>query len=101
MAEFDGFARPTSNYYRLPNNWFDLWRQTRQVLATGERPARIIAPLKVTEYIIKYTWGYSNFETAVRLSRSDLRQAGAGGEASGWMPARVWPVKPPCRAGSS
>lgn len=86
MAEFDGFARPTSNYYRLPNNWFDLWRQTRQVLATGERPARIIAPLKVTEYIIKYTWGYSNFETAVRLSRSDLRQ-GRRGRRGQWLDA--------------
>jgi hypothetical protein len=78
MAEFDGFACPTSNYYRLPNDWFDLWRQTRQSLATGDRPARIIAPLKIMEYVIKYTWGYSNFETAVRLSRSDLRQGRRG-----------------------
>ena len=78
MSSFVGFAPPTSNYYRLPNDWFYIWLQARQDAAQGERLARIIAPLKVVEYVIKYTWGSSNFYEPIRLSRSDLRQGRKG-----------------------
>lgn len=78
MANFDGFARPASSYYRLPNSWFDHWADARKEVATGDRPARIIAPLKVMEYVIKYTWGFSNFDKPIRLSHSDLREGRRG-----------------------
>jgi hypothetical protein len=78
QSQFIGFTPPTANYYRLPNNWFDIWRQARQTLAENDRPARIVAPLKITEYVIKHTWGWQNFADPIRLSRSDLRQGRQG-----------------------
>ena len=78
MAEFPGFARPKSNFFRLPNDWFDVWRQSREALAQGSQPARIVGPLKIVEYVIKYTWGRTNFDDPVRLSRSDLRKGVRG-----------------------
>ena len=78
MAEFPGFARPKSNFFRLPNDWFDVWRQSREALAQGSQPARIVGPLKIVEYVIKYTWGRTNFDEPIRLSRSDLRKGVRG-----------------------
>ncbi len=71
---FPGFTRPESNYYRLPNDWFDIWQKARRTLADGNRPARIVAPLKVVEYIIKHSWGWQNFSEPIRLTRAELRQ---------------------------
>ena len=50
---FPGFFRPKSNFYRLPNDWFDIWANIRQ--KTGR--SRILALLKIVEYVIKWTWG--------------------------------------------
>jgi hypothetical protein len=80
MAEFPGFARPKSNFFRLPNDWFDVWRQSREALAQGSQPARIVGPLKIVEYVIKYTWGRTNFDEPIRLSRSDLRKQSTPGQ---------------------
>ncbi|MDY7076800.1 MAG: hypothetical protein SXV54_07725 [Chloroflexota bacterium] len=66
---FPGFFRPKSNFYRLPNDWFDIWIDIRQ---TNDR-TRILAPLKVTEYTIKWTWGYQNYDEPVRISRRDFQ----------------------------
>ena len=55
MANFSGFARPKSNFYRLPNDWFDIWHQARVELSGGSPPARILGPLKIVEYVIKYS----------------------------------------------
>jgi|GEM_PF-2651781 len=78
MAKFPGFARPKSNFYRLPNDWFDIWGYAREELAQGSQPARIVGPLKIVEYVIKYTWGRTNFDEPIRLSRSDLRKGARG-----------------------
>ncbi|MCP4535668.1 MAG: hypothetical protein GY832_00810, partial [Chloroflexi bacterium] len=66
---FPGFFRPKNNYFRLPNDWFDTWIDIRQ--ATDR--TRILAPLKVTEYTIKWTWGYQNYDNPVRISRHDFQ----------------------------
>ncbi len=66
---FTGFAYPEANWYRLPNDWFDVWADLRQ--QTGR--ARIKGPLLVTEYVIKHTWGWQNFNTPVRLSWHDFQ----------------------------
>ena len=66
---FTGFAYPEANWYRLPNDWFDVWADLRQ--QTGR--ARIKGPLQVTEYVIKHTWGWQNFTTPVRLSWHDFQ----------------------------
>lgn len=61
---FPGFHRPRSNFHRLPNEWFARWRAARAARAGG----RIVGPLKATEYVIKWSWGYQNFDRPVRLS---------------------------------
>ena len=66
---FPGFFRPKSNFYRLPNDWFDIWIDIRQ---TTDR-TRILAPLKVTEHTIKWTWGYQNYNEPIRISRRDFQ----------------------------
>ena len=66
---FDGFYRPRANFYRLPNDWFDIWRELRET--TGRN--RVLAPLKAVAYTIKWTWGYQNFEEPVRLAWRDFQ----------------------------
>ncbi len=66
---FAGFAYPEANWYRLPNDWFDVWAELRR--QTGR--ARIKGPLQVTEYVIKHTWGWQNFATPVRLAWHDFQ----------------------------
>jgi len=66
---FAGFAYPQANWYRLPNDWFDIWADLRR--QTGR--ARIKGPLQVTEYVIKHTWGWQNFATPVRLAWHDFQ----------------------------
>jgi len=63
------FKRFRANYYPLPKVWFDLWADLRQ--ETGR--ARILAPLKTMEYIIKWTWGQENFDRPVRIPRRTFR----------------------------
>jgi hypothetical protein len=66
---FAGFAYPEANWYRLPNDWFNVWAELRR--QTGR--ARIKGPLQVTEYVIKHTWGWQNFATPVRLAWHDFQ----------------------------
>lgn len=61
---FPGFHRPRSNFYRLPNDWFASWRAARAARDGG----RILGPLKASEYVIKWSWGYQNFDRPVRIS---------------------------------
>jgi len=68
--QFDGFRRPKANFYRLPNDWFDIWQQIRR--QTGQ--VRILGALKAVEYVIKWTWGYGNFADPVHLSWSDFQE---------------------------
>lgn len=65
---FTGFPEPTANWYRLPNTWFDDWHLIRT--ETGR--TRIASLVKVTEYVIKHSWGYQNYRDPVRLSWSDF-----------------------------
>ncbi len=65
---FTGFTRPKANFYRLPNDWFDLWRELR--LQSGR--SRILGPLKVTEFVIQATWGEQNFGAPTPLSLHDF-----------------------------
>lgn len=66
--KFRGFFRPRSNFYRLPNDWFEVWAWARR--ASGR--ARIVGLLKVVEYVIKWTWGHQNYDQPVRISRREF-----------------------------
>jgi len=74
LQNFAGFARPKENWYRLPNYWFDLWRVMRE--QSGQ--TRILADLKVAEYVIKHTWGYEDFECMIRLSLREIQDGRHG-----------------------
>ncbi len=47
---FAGFDPPESNFWRLPNNWFDL---VAGFTSWAEH--------KVVEYILRHTWGYNEY----------------------------------------
>ena len=47
---FEGFEAPESNFWRLPNNWFDL---AARFTSWAEH--------KVVEYILRHTWGYHEY----------------------------------------
>jgi hypothetical protein len=64
---FSGFNDPEENFYRLPNSWFDTMRVVRKKFGS-----RIISPLKITEYVLKHTWGYRHFDGQVRLSANEI-----------------------------
>ena len=66
---FPGFRRPHANFYRLPNDWFDLWREVR----AGLGRTRVLGVLKTTEYVIKWTWGYQNFDQPIHLTWLDFQ----------------------------
>lgn len=65
---FSGFSEPEENWYRLPNNWFDIWNSVR-----NEHGSRFAPMLKMTEYVLKHTWGAGRFNGQVQLSADEIR----------------------------
>ncbi|MBL6983049.1 MAG: hypothetical protein ISR58_17885 [Anaerolineales bacterium] len=65
---FNGFSEPEENWYRLPNDWFDIWHVIR-----NEHGSRFAPMLKMTEYILKHTWGAGRFNGQVQLSADEIR----------------------------
>ena len=65
---FSGFLEPEENWYRLPNDWFDIWH----VIRNGHG-SRFAPMLKMTEYILKHTWGAGRFNGQVELSADEIR----------------------------
>ena len=47
---FQGFDKPESNWFRMPNSWTDITAAINS-----------IAALKVVEYILRHTWGYQEY----------------------------------------
>jgi len=76
---FDGFTRPQANFYRLPLTWFDTLRALRE---QHER-RRIVALVRLTEYVIKWTWGQGNFDGGVRLTLDELRNGKVSSRVDG------------------
>ncbi len=65
---FTGFPSPEANWYRLPNTWFSIW----QTIRTETGRSRIGILLKLVEYVIKWSWGFQNFNVPIRLSWQDI-----------------------------
>lgn len=76
---FEGFARPQSNFYRLPLSWFD----TLRTLRTRHDRRRIVALVRLTEYIIKWTWGQGNYQGSVRLTLDEIEHGRVIGRREG------------------
>jgi hypothetical protein len=66
---FPGFFRPKSNFYRLPNDWFDIWTSIRQMV----EHTPILDILKIVEYVIKWTWGCGNYDRPIHIPRHELQ----------------------------
>jgi len=51
MFSFEGFDRPESNWFRMPNSWTNITAAINS-----------IAEIKVVEYILRHTWGYQEYD---------------------------------------
>jgi hypothetical protein len=58
---FVGFNKPETNFFRLPNEWTDI---TAQVTSLAE--------LKLVEYVLKHTWGYSEFDMVKKITTDEF-----------------------------
>ncbi|MBN1954995.1 MAG: hypothetical protein JW900_08095 [Anaerolineae bacterium] len=73
-SPFLGFEQPRKNYFRLPNNWFELWAWIRaRMEALGLRTNQLGALIKWVEYLLKHSWGYLNFDVPVRLTNDEFQ----------------------------
>ncbi len=58
---FAGFDPPESNFWRLPNNWFDL---VAGFTSWAEH--------KVVEYILRHTWGYNEYGVSKLITMDEF-----------------------------
>jgi hypothetical protein len=59
--EFAGFSKPEANFFRLPNEWTDI---TARVTSLAE--------MKLVEYVLKHTWGYSEFDVVKKITTDEF-----------------------------
>src|SRR2546422_6398818 len=59
--KFEGFNKPEANFFRLPNEWTDI---TAQVTSLAE--------MKLVEYVLKHTWGYSEFDMVKKITTDEF-----------------------------
>src|SRR2546425_2214417 len=58
---FAGFSKPEANFFRLPNEWTDI---TAQITSLAE--------MKLVEYVLKHTWGYSEFDMVKKITTDEF-----------------------------
>src|SRR5437870_1618336 len=58
---FAGFSKPEANFFRLPNEWTDI---TAQITSLAE--------MKLVEYVLKHTWGYSEFDVVKKITTDEF-----------------------------
>src|SRR5437588_10003867 len=58
---FQGFSKPEANFFRLPNEWTDI---TAHVTSLAE--------MKLVEYVLKHTWGYSEFDMVKKITTDEF-----------------------------
>ena len=58
---FVGFHKPETNFFRLPNEWTDI---TARVTSLAE--------MKLVEYVLKHTWGYSEFNMVKKITTDEF-----------------------------
>lgn len=61
LVPFEGFDPPESNFWRLPNNWFDL---AARFTSWAEH--------KVVEYILRHTWGYHEYDIVKLITMDEF-----------------------------
>src|SRR6266581_2947140 len=58
---YAGFSKPEANFFRLPNEWTDI---TARITSLAE--------LKLVEYVLKHTWGYSEFDMVKKITTDEF-----------------------------
>src|SRR5260221_4830528 len=58
---FQGFNKPEANFFRLPNEWTDI---TAKITSLAE--------MKLVEYVLKHTWGYSEFDMVKKITTDEF-----------------------------
>ena len=58
---YAGFSKPEANFFRLPNEWTDI---TARITSLAE--------LKLVEYVLKHTWGYSEFDLVKKITTDEF-----------------------------
>src|SRR5437764_2379763 len=58
---FQGFSKPEANFFRLPNEWTDI---TAHITSLAE--------IKLVEYVLKHTWGYSEFNMVKKITTDEF-----------------------------
>jgi len=58
---FQGFSKPEANFFRLPNEWTDI---TANITSLAE--------MKLVEYVLKHTWGYSEFDMVKKITTDEF-----------------------------
>src|SRR3989440_12530958 len=58
---FEGFNKPEANFFRLPNEWTDITAQMTS-----------LAEMKLVEYVLKHTWGYSEFDRVKKITTDEF-----------------------------
>ncbi len=58
---FEGFSKPEANFFRLPNEWSDI---TAKITSLAE--------MKLVEYVLKHTWGYSEFDMVKKITTDEF-----------------------------
>ncbi len=58
---FPGFSKPEANFFRLPNEWTDITAYLTS-----------LAEMKLVEYVLKHTWGYSEFDVVKKITTDEF-----------------------------
>src|SRR5437588_7345996 len=58
---YAGFSKPEANFFRLPNEWTDI---TARITSLAE--------MKLVEYVLKHTWGYSEFDIVKKITTDEF-----------------------------
>jgi hypothetical protein len=64
---FQGFNKPEANFFRLPNEWTDI---TAHITSLAE--------MKVVEYVLRHTWGYSEYDIVKKITTDEFMHGGKG-----------------------
>src|SRR6266576_3097108 len=59
--QFAGFSTPEANFFRLPNEWTDINAKITS-----------LAEMKLVEYVLKHTWGYSEFDMVKKITTDEF-----------------------------
>src|SRR5712691_7510708 len=58
---YEGFSKPEANFFRLPNEWTDITAHLTS-----------LAEMKLVEYVLKHTWGYSEFDVVKKITTDEF-----------------------------